>query len=564
LNVATFAGFIPAAPDQEILHIVVTSNFDDYDADYYPFKFLDGALDPGANVRTVNLPVSQQANTRAGDLAGSFGVLDWYDRIHVVPANLSLGNLVSVEERNVEVWNAYSSSQLLSSITATGDEGLVLTGPTSKTYGPLESVVYVLNVDIGGPPTIDALYTFNFPGQAPTLNVTASRVIGFAFRPNWIEPIIERLQWRTDILTARDGSEQRISLRSIPRREFEFSTITQAAQAARADALLWGWGARVFALPIWTDPHVLTTQLSAGSTSIPVPTQYRGYAADSLAVLWLDDFTYEFVDVQSVGANSITLERPIGGTWPAGTKVMPARLARLADRARSIRHTATVAETVRMLWRIEPMQPLGGIEGPAPTQYQGQDVYLLQPNRVDALEDEASRVAEWIDFETGPITVDDPVNRPEIVRDYAWLLNGRQQISNFKQFVTERRGRWKPVYIPTWQRDIELVQILGAGATVMTITDIGYRSYYAGTPGRRDIAISLPDGTLALRRIVSWDQVVSGQERITIDSGLPVQLDPGAYITLMGLHRLDADQIEIAWHSAEVAEAKTRLKLVAS
>ena len=55
-----------APPEQEVLHVRVTSSFNGYGADYYPYKDLAGALAPGAQVRTVNLPVSQQANPQLG------------------------------------------------------------------------------------------------------------------------------------------------------------------------------------------------------------------------------------------------------------------------------------------------------------------------------------------------------------------------------------------------------------------------------------------------------------------------------------------------------------------
>ena len=100
---ATFAGHLQAAPpEQEVLHVRVSRSFDRYAADYYPYRDLDGALAPGAAPRTINLPVSQQANPQAGVLAGGFGRLDWYDRIHLIPGVLALGNLVQAQQRTIE------------------------------------------------------------------------------------------------------------------------------------------------------------------------------------------------------------------------------------------------------------------------------------------------------------------------------------------------------------------------------------------------------------------------------------------------------------------------------
>lgn len=552
-----------APPEQEVLHVRVTGNFDRYAADYYPYRDLDGALAPGAQVRTINLPVSQQANPQIGAQAGGFGRLDWYDRIHLLPGVLALGNLVQAQERTVEVWNAWLVPKRLASVAGVGTDGLTLTEPVAAptTFGGLESRLYTLSVSLSGPPTIDASYTFTFAGQAPVLAVTGARVIGFAFRPNWREPLIERLVWLTDVIRRRDGSEQRISLRSIPRREFEYRVTLTDAAAARLDAAVWGWQARVFALPIWTDPSTLAAALPAGSSSVPVDTALRDYAAGTLAALVRDDYTHEIVEVQEVAGGSITLARPTAQAWPAGTHLYPARLARLVAQVRITRPTAAVVEA-RLSLQVEPLQPLAGISGPAPTTYQGADVYLTAPNRVDDLDDDITRALEIIDPQTGPWAVDDPEGRPDIVRSYRWLLRDRAMISAHKAWLMARGGRLSSAWVPTFSRDMELVAQAGGTATTLVIEDIGYRRFYAQALGRQDIAVRLPSGAWALRRIVGADQVVDGQERIQIDSGLGETVDPGAWICLLGLHRLDTDRVELAWHNTEVVDASANLRLV--
>ena len=564
----TLTGHLQAGPpEQEVLHVRVTGSFDRYAADYYPYKDLNGALAPGAAPRTINLPVSQQANPQAGALSGGFGRLDWYDRIHLIPGVLALGNLVSEQQRTIEVWNAWLVPQRLASVVGVGTDGLTLTEPVAAptTFGALESRLYTLSISLTGPPTIDAGYTFDFAGagQAPVLAVTGARVIGLVFRPNWRPgaPLIERLVWLTDVIRRRDGSEQRIGLRSIPRREFEYLVTLTDASAARLDAAVWGWQARVFAVPIWTDPAVLAAELPAGSSSVPVSTALRDYAAGTLAALVQDDYDHEIVEVQAVTGGSITLARPTTQTWPAGTHLYPARLARMGARVRITRPTAAVVEA-RIALQVEPLQPLAGITGPAPTTYQGADAYLTPPNRVEALDDDITRALEIIDAQTGPWAVDDPEGRPDIVRSYRWLLRDRAAVAAHKAWLLARAGRLSSAWVPTFSRDMELVAQAGGTATTLVIEDIGYRNMYALAVGRRDIAVRLPSGAWALRRIVGADQVVPGQERIQIDSALGVTVDPGVWICLLGLHRLDTDRVELAWHSAEVVDASANLRLV--
>ena len=560
-----FAGHIHGVPDQEILHVLVTSNFDDYDADYYPFKDLDGALCPGAAPRTVNLPVSQQANAQTGILGGSFGRQDWYDRIHLIPGVIALGNLVAAQQRTFEVWNAFFVNKTLSSVTPTNDDGLTLTQPDAPptTFGPLESRIYTLSVSLSGPPTINASYVFAFPAQSPRLIVTGGRVIGLAFRPNWREPVVERLIWLTDVIRRRNGSEQRITLRSIPRREFEYVVTLTGTAAARFDAAVWGWQARVFALPIWTDPTVLTIALGAGSTGVSTPTALRDYAAGSLAALVVDGYEHEIVEVASVSSGAITLTRPTTQTWPAGTRLYPARLARMTSPVRITRPTAAVVEA-RINLQIEPLQPLAGITGPAPATYLSSDVYLTPPNRIEPLDDDITRELEIVDAQTGPWFVDDPEGRPDIVRSYRWLLRDRAAISAHKAWLTARAGRYKAAWVPTFARDMELAVAAVSNTTTLIIEDINYRNFYAMADGRRDIAVRLPSGAWALRRIVGVSVAVAGQEQIQINASLGEGAPIGTWICFLGLHRLDTDRLEIAWHNTDVAEAAANLRLVPS
>lgn len=557
-----------APPDQEALHVRVTTSFDRYAADYYPYRDLDGALAPGAQVRTINLPVSQQANPQIGAQAGGFGRLDWYDRIHLIPGVLAMGNLVSAQERTVEVWNAHFTPQYLASRTAANDDGLTLIepAPAPTLFGALESRLYTLQISLEGPPTIDASYTWAFPAQSPVLRVTGARVLGLVFRPNWRQPLTERLLWLTDIITHRDGTEQRIGLRNLPRREWEYTVTVQGPAAARLEALMYGWQSRVFAVPVWTDPQILPAALPAGSTSIAAVTQYRDFAAGTLAVLVADDPAYdllhELVEVQSAAGGTITLARPTEADWPAGTLLLPARLARLPQSVRVTRHTPQVAEaTLRLI--VEPLQPLGDNPGPAPAQYQGQDVYLTAPNWAAPLDvDIARELAELIDSDTGPLAVDDPAIAPAIIRAHRWTLAGRDKIAAFRAWLIARAGRRTPAWLPSHARDMELAAQAGSSATTLVIQDIHYRSQYAQTPGRRDLALRLPSGATALRRIVGSDQVVPGQERIQLDAGPGEVLDPGAWVMFLSQHRLDADRVELHWHSPEVLECALNLRVV--
>jgi hypothetical protein len=166
---ATLAGFVPPPPDQETQHVRVTASFDQYAADYYPFRDLDGALDAGAQARTVNLPVSQQADPHPGVRGGGFGPDDWYDRIHVLPSSIALGNLVSTQTRTVAVWNAWlNTPQMLLALTGISAEGIALSGqePPVLAFGPLQERQWQISITPSGPVIIDATEQWSFASGA--------------------------------------------------------------------------------------------------------------------------------------------------------------------------------------------------------------------------------------------------------------------------------------------------------------------------------------------------------------------------------------------------------------
>ena len=66
-----------------------------------------------------------------------------------------------------------------------------LTGPIPPPteFLPLDSRVYTLTVDVAGPATLDALYTFDFDLNDPTLRVVGDRVLPWPTAANKRSPL---------------------------------------------------------------------------------------------------------------------------------------------------------------------------------------------------------------------------------------------------------------------------------------------------------------------------------------------------------------------------------------
>jgi hypothetical protein len=515
---------------------------------------------------TPLLPVEVVHQEQTGSVAGSFAD-DWYNHIHLLPGRLNLGNLLSSQTRPVEVFNAWEEDKILNTIETKNADGIAIKGLESqsdpvlpKTYGPLESQTYEFSISTNGPPVIDALYQFNFSSEQPTLVVIGRRVVVFPFAPSWRAPIIEQLAWKTSILTAHNGSEQRIQLRQQPRRQLEYELFAELSEASLLEAMLWGWQARVYALPLWTEPHRLNQFLPSNSSVIPVPTANKDFFVGGLAVLIQDPFTVEAVEVAQVNEHSITLHRPTAFSWPIGSFVYPARLARLPKKQSLSRLTAGVAKA-NVRFEMAELSLLDAKE--YPTQYRDYAVLDKRPNWSNPIDAEYARKLTRLDYQVGLTTLDTHSATPAIVQNMTFLLENAADILSFRQWLYARAGQQHPVWVPTWSTDLEVIEPVTTDSPNLTIRTIGYDLYYRAQFGRNDVMVLLNDDTVFYRHIVGSVQSETARELITLDKPLGRTIHPKEIklVSFMGLCRLDSDQVEIVWQSSEVAIVSLNFRL---
>lgn len=163
-----------------------------------PFRPYEGAIarfSSGGSLTNL-LPVSELPVGFTGFTIRQFEQ-HWYHQIHLLPGKIILGNLLSTQMRQIEVWNAHFATKTLSAIVGENDGGIVLSGSSNPptTFGMLSSRLYEVSISLDGPPVIEASFTFQFPGESPRLSISGRRVVVFGLRPHWGESWLERLAW---------------------------------------------------------------------------------------------------------------------------------------------------------------------------------------------------------------------------------------------------------------------------------------------------------------------------------------------------------------------------------
>ena len=83
----------------------------------------------GASARTPSFPVASYAAERTGTMLLSYAD-DYFDRIHVKPLSIELGNLVGAQVRQIVVWNAWrTASRMMTSADVVDGDGMTVTPP---------------------------------------------------------------------------------------------------------------------------------------------------------------------------------------------------------------------------------------------------------------------------------------------------------------------------------------------------------------------------------------------------------------------------------------------------
>ena len=258
--------------------------------------------------------------------------------IHVIPRVKDVGGVVSQTSFLVEVWNADEISHRATSVGVTGSDGVAVTaGPTLPTFWPpFSSYFSTITVEAEGDPIIDSLVTWVFPGFTGTdCHVIGVRLTVYPLPHNWASELTETIDYLATVSQAKNGNEQRRSLRSVPSRILELSGLAAEAQeASYVLAKLLSEGRSLFTVPHWGHASHPTADVAPGATTIAIDTTTRIYEAGGLAVLWKDTLTWEAVKIDTVTPTSLILATTVAGTWPKGsTTVAPLLPARLTVEA---------------------------------------------------------------------------------------------------------------------------------------------------------------------------------------------------------------------------------------
>lgn len=369
------------------------------------------------------------------------------------------------------------------------------------------------------------------------------------FMPNWREPITERLSWATVVLGSDSGAEQRYSSRLSPRREFEAMFHPIREVRTFFDLFISTLGGQEMMIPLWHDRHKLTAAIEDGDARIDCDTEFGEFMDGGMAMLvGADPWSHKVVGIDTVDDNGFTLVDPVDFDWPSGAVVHPLRRSRIDLEPNMNLITDSVGEiTLRfILNQANDLPDLGEWDG---VTLEGAPVLTISSNFSQPVEFSYSRIMETEDNGVGLTFIRDIAERAFRAKSHTWLLNGRQQNWEFRQFLYRMAGRRSPIWIPTGASDMRVAVQADAAAGSVQVRKVGLTYVGGPQPGRDRFLALTADGYQARRITGLGVPTLDSFERINLNANLTYALPVGTELSFLEIMRADGDDIELLHHA---------------
>jgi hypothetical protein len=536
-------------------NVRITRDTRDFADDQWPYYTSEASMQP-PGVLTRNLPVSALPRVIEGVISKNY-TDDLYYRVHVVPPTVDFGNVVGVQRRDVELWNATFEILPITRLDLDGALGLSLefdpAFPLPNALPPLWSLQFKVVANPLGPPLIDEDIVFDVGDREILAPLLGRRIVIFPFPPNWKQSYQQTFIYQSPVLGAASRKEQRMSnWGNRPRMEFEYNLLLSGLHAQKADNLLFGWQGRIFGVIQWTDKTKLETAAAINDIVLNVDTRNRAFAVGGFVTIYQDPENNNSFQVESFTDDTITMTSPLARAWPAGTRVYPTVSGLLSGNLAGARETDNkVRFPVRFV--CEPSAYANTPVGDEPPQYRGEELYLGSTNWQGGMPYSFDTDRQLYDPGVGAFRVHSPSGYSPRAYTHRWNVVSRESGATMRAFIGRREGRCHPVWVPSGVEDFTILSDVPPDATFIDVVDNLYGSMASAHEVRRDIIILSRGGAYQIARIVSTMNPSDGVLRLQFEAPLtdPIAVSDIRRISFLSLYRPTSDETTINWLTDE-------------
>lgn len=514
---------------------------------------------------TKNLPTNPNPYSAvAGGVTASY-FDDYYNRLHMTPERIDFGPITSPQSAGVLVWNAFVEQSVnLTGVQVDSLSGLSVSPATPQSFAPLQSRLFTLMASADGAAILDLplVWQFDVPAELQ-LRVTGSRSKEWPLEPNWDQSYKLTYSFKTEIITSRSGREQRIALRTAPRKELNYRSLAIGDRFNAAKDLLWQWQARTLTVPELTRFINSTAVMGSGQNVMAVD-QTPPWLVEGLTVILRVDGVSEARTIASVGAGSVTFTSVSGTTWPVGVRLHPALSGYIATSTPLNRSTNAVA-TVSVNLKVTPLSEPWVAPGVATETFNGRELFLKRPNWAQEVSVNTQHSVDEIDFDRGAVARFTPIKFGTETRRALYLNRDASEAQSILDFFFRMRGRQGEFYMPTWEYDFVPVSAASPAGAALRVKGSRLADAYGQSTVHKAIFVLLNDGSLLFRKVLSVAHVtdLSGTDSvITVDQVWGVSFDASSIVMCgwMPVWRMASDDLTVEWLTNSVAQVQMSMQ----
>jgi hypothetical protein len=528
-----------------------------------PWSGYLAAIFRGGNIAS-NLPVDVQSLSYNGQIIKTY-FNDYYNRIWVLPSqNVNFGEIGGIVEQTRLFWNSFLQETTVAGIQQNIENVDSIGLNVSQTIGPLATVLVRYITDESGPEQAlgEISYTFSI-GGIKVVTFEGRRSLRWPtedFKVNWGAAYEVEIEYRTDIFVSRNGKEQRRAQRRKPRKRLTYQSIFDYEKLRRYNAILANRQTRTFTIPEETKTIKLSASANAGDSTLTFDEIPAWVVVDTNYMLLLDS-KREVVRVESISANTVTLSAGLQNNWFAGDYFVPVHTVRMATSISAPLVTNSVA-TVAQQWEVEPTtEPFENGDIDYDT-YEDLFVFAEKHNWGETLDVQKNYNREEVDFSKGRVRYFTPVDFPNQIRTSRILTDSVDRMKNIENFFMRMRGRAGEFWIPTWERDLEVVSSVSDSTDRILCEGRELFDYYPGDRVFRNIMIQMVNGQRFYRRIESY-QLQGENTEVQVTEILPgLELGDIEFVSFLVRARFASDTHTTSWLTREVPTANIAFQVL--
>ena len=368
----------------------------------------------------------------------------------------------------------------------------------------------------------------------------------------------ERLEFKTEVHESFDGSEERYIQRDAPRQVLNFNYVNM--QKAMGDIFhmlyanlrkLWGIPLPQFRqnIPDLEDSDFIIMDTTAHPADIRVgflllesSEGFQTAEAVSIGRYIIVQEEIRDPETDEIIQELITEHQDgfrLGANVTAtNASIMPLRIC-IIDGDASI-STGGFWSNSSVVFRVIA-EDLPEHAGDVPQQYQGNDIYF-KPLLLDgnALEMTLTQHQNVVDGDVGGFQQFTHWEKPRYLKPFKSLLKNWNEYSAYRQFLFRRMGRFQAFWMPLYEKHLNILN------TGNITTSLSTNTKYLFEADRKHLAVKRKDGTWTAHEITAK---TGGS--LTVSPAINAQRSSIQTICYLGLHRLDADQIEFQFLGAQ-------------